>query len=106
MKISGNIQKMHTRLADTVEYQLPFYNDSDPQLVDMNALIGQPIKLSHNAEINCIACGRKTRKSFNQGFCYPVSSHWHNATAALSSRKNATMPRAPAASRNGVNSTA
>lgn len=71
MKISGNIQKMHTRLADTVEYHLPVSNESDQQLVDMNALIGQQIKLSHNAEINCIACGRKIRKSFNQGFCYP-----------------------------------
>lgn len=71
MKISGNTQKMHTRLADTVEYQLPIGHDTDQQLIDMNALIGSQIKLSHNSEINCIACDRKIRKSFNQGFCYP-----------------------------------
>ncbi len=64
---AGNIQKMQTQLGDTVQYKLPI----GEQLVDMNALIGQPIKLTHNHEINCIACGRKTKKSFNQGFCYP-----------------------------------
>ncbi len=67
MKYSGNIQKMKTTLADTVQYQLPIGEN----LVDMNALIGQQIKLSYAGEINCMACGRKTKKSFSQGFCYP-----------------------------------
>jgi len=49
----------------------PSATAAELQLVDMNALIGQPIKLSHSSAINCIACGRKTSKSFNQGFCYP-----------------------------------
>lgn len=67
MKHIGNIQKMHTQLNETVQYNLPIGD----QLVDMNALIGLPITLTHSSEINCIACGRKTKKSFNQGFCYP-----------------------------------
>jgi len=67
MKHTGNIQKMHTQLNDTVQYHLPIGDD----LVDMNALIGSNLKLTHNSEINCVACGRKTKKSFNQGFCYP-----------------------------------
>ncbi|MDH3948422.1 MAG: DUF2797 domain-containing protein, partial [Gammaproteobacteria bacterium] len=37
----------------------------------MNSLIGNSISLSFLGEINCIACGRKTNKSFSQGFCYP-----------------------------------
>jgi len=58
---------MHTQLGDQVAYQLPIGD----QLVNMNELIGQTINLSYNNEINCIACGRKTKKSFSQGFCYP-----------------------------------
>ena len=67
MKYTGNIQKMHTQLNDTVQYHLPV----GEQLVDMNALIGSEIHLHHSDAINCIACGRKTKKSFSQGFCYP-----------------------------------
>lgn len=58
---------MVTELNSTVEYTLPIGDDN----VTMNELIGSGIKLTYNSEINCIACGRKTNKSFNQGFCYP-----------------------------------
>ncbi len=37
----------------------------------MNALIGQQLQLTYSGEIHCTACGRKTNKSFNQGYCYP-----------------------------------
>jgi len=67
MKYIGNIQKMRTQLNETVQYHLPIGDE----LVDMNTLIGSPIKFTHTSEINCVACGRKTKKSFNQGFCYP-----------------------------------
>lgn len=67
MKYTGNIQKMITRLNERVSYQLPIGN----QLVDMNPLIGSQLSLQHEGAIHCIACGRKTRKSFNQGYCYP-----------------------------------
>ncbi|MCW9014816.1 MAG: DUF2797 domain-containing protein [Gammaproteobacteria bacterium] len=58
---------MLTQPGDTVQYQLPIGD----ALVDMNSLIGCDIKLQYDALINCIVCGRKTRKSFNQGYCYP-----------------------------------
>lgn len=67
MKYSGTIQKMHTRLNGQVEYSLPIGD----QRVDMNGLIGEHIQLRFDGLINCIACGRKTSKSFNQGYCYP-----------------------------------
>jgi hypothetical protein len=67
MKYSGNITKMVTALNSTVEYTLPIGDVN----VAMNQLIGSSISLSHSGEINCIACGRKTSKSFNQGYCYP-----------------------------------
>ena len=67
MEKSGNILKLVTELQDTVHYQLPIGDEQ----ISMNALIGQPISLSYSGEIHCIACGRKTNKSFSQGFCYP-----------------------------------
>lgn len=67
MDYSGNIQKLVTSLEQPVQYQLPIGDD----LVPMNSHIGNFISLSFLGEINCIACGRKTNKSFNQGFCYP-----------------------------------
>jgi len=67
MEKSGNIQKLTTSLEDTVQYHLPIGDDR----VALNPLIGNPITLSFLGEINCIACGRKTNKSFSQGFCYP-----------------------------------
>jgi len=67
MKTTGQIRKMVTRLADVAEYQLPL----DNELISLNPLIGSVISLTHEGEIFCIACGRKTRKSFQQGYCFP-----------------------------------
>ena len=64
---SGNLRKMQTRLGDVAQYTLML--DGVP--VDMNAKIGETIALRFDGIINCIACGRETKKSFGQGFCYP-----------------------------------
>lgn len=63
----GNVSKMRTQLTDPVTYQLPIGDE----LVDLNPLIGQQVKIEHLGAINCIQCGRMTKKSFSQGFCYP-----------------------------------
>ena len=65
--MNGNIKKMKVTLSSPVQYQLSI----GEELVDMNALIGKKIQLSYDGEINCIACGRKTNKSYGQGHCYP-----------------------------------
>ncbi|MEM7763088.1 MAG: DUF2797 domain-containing protein [Pseudomonadota bacterium] len=64
---TGNIRKMRSTLNDVVHYELPL---GDAQ-VDMNGLIGTTIHMRFDGQINCINCGRKTKKSFGQGFCYP-----------------------------------
>lgn len=68
----GNIKKMQTTLGDAqcgqaVQYQLPIGGE----LLPMNEHIGQAITLSYKNEIHCVACGRKTNKSFAQGHCFP-----------------------------------
>ena len=67
--ISGNLRKMKTELGPSgqVRYQLPVGD----HLVAMNELIGNSVRLSYNGEIHCIHCNRKTKKSFNQGYCFP-----------------------------------
>lgn len=66
----GNIQKMRAQLPEdggVVQYQLPVGDERIP----MNPLIGAPVKLEHTGAIHCAHCGRTTKKSFNQGYCYP-----------------------------------
>ncbi|MGB5164176.1 MAG: DUF2797 domain-containing protein [Woeseiaceae bacterium] len=65
--LSGNLRKMQTRLEDGARYTLLL----DDVPVDMNAKIGSTIKLRFDGTINCVVCGRETKKSFAQGFCYP-----------------------------------
>lgn len=66
MEAEGNISKMLTRYENPVHYFLPVGEG----VVDMNLLIGQKIRLQFNGQINCVACGKKIKRSFNQGFCY------------------------------------
>lgn len=67
MKIQGNLHKMRAVLANPVEYHLSLGETE----IEMNNLIGKEIRLRYLGQINCIKCGRKTSKSFAQGFCYP-----------------------------------
>lgn len=64
---SGKIAKMKTMLTSPVSYSLPVGDG----IVDMNALIGKTITLVFNGAINCLYCGKKTKKSYSQGYCYP-----------------------------------
>lgn len=64
---SGAIAKMRTELSNPVQYRLPI-GDSE---VAMNPLIGKRLRLEFLQDITCCHCGRKTKKSFNQGYCYP-----------------------------------
>ena len=65
--LTGNLRKMKSKLTSPVEYQL-IVGD---QAVSLNELLGKTIGFSYTGVINCIQCGRKTNKSFQQGFCFP-----------------------------------
>ena len=65
--MQGTLRKMTTRLDDVVQYDLPVGDTALP----LNPLIGQPLSLHFLGQIFCQACGRKTKKSFSQGYCYP-----------------------------------
>jgi len=63
----GPVRKMKTRLAGQVQYTALLGDDQ----VELNQYLGRKLRLEFSGAINCIHCGRKTAKSFNQGYCYP-----------------------------------
>ncbi|MEW4982146.1 MAG: DUF2797 domain-containing protein [Cycloclasticus sp.] len=62
----GHLKKMRTTLVAPVEYALPI----DDEFVALNAYLGKTIKLTYLGEIHCSNCGKRTKKSYSQGFCY------------------------------------
>ncbi len=63
----GLVRKMITSNGEGVSYELPLGDDR----VSMNPLLGESLRLEYIGQINCIHCGRSTKKSFSQGYCYP-----------------------------------
>lgn len=63
----GTLAKMRSEAGAPVTYAMPV-GDLD---VAMNPLLGQRLALRFEGTILCVACGRRTNKSFNQGYCYP-----------------------------------
>lgn len=65
-----NLDKMSTSLIDGLaHYQI----QTGEELVEMNALIGKPLKIHYLKEINCTHCQKKTNKSYSGGYCYVCS---------------------------------
>jgi hypothetical protein len=67
MEHTGTLVKMHSFYDEPVRYQIVFGAES----VDMNSILSSELKIEFLHEIYCINCGKKTNKSFGQGYCYP-----------------------------------
>lgn len=67
MLLTGHLRKMR------VEHQSPvhYYMRLDDQEVHLNPGLNQSISLRFLGEIACVQCGRITKKSFQQGYCFP-----------------------------------
>lgn len=64
----GTLSKMATRLDESaVQYSFRLGDVEIP----VNDLIGKPLRLEYLGAIHCTHCGRKTKTSFSQGYCYP-----------------------------------
>ena len=64
---SGTLRKMESRLEETVQYAMSLSRLQFP----LNSMINSDTKIVFTGNIYCVECGRKTKKSFNQGYCYP-----------------------------------
>jgi hypothetical protein len=69
MKATGTIQKLASIHANPVEYFLPIGTEKLP----LNPMIGHDISLTYLNKIECIGCHKITKKSFQQGYCFPCS---------------------------------
>ena len=67
IQATGPLQKMRAALGAPVNYQMRV-GDAH---IELNALLGETVQLDYAGTITCLHCNRKTRKSFNQGYCYP-----------------------------------
>jgi len=64
----GSIRKMAARL-ETPVVQYAFRLDEVE--VPVNPMIGQTVRLEYLGAIHCSHCGKRTKTSFSQGYCYP-----------------------------------
>lgn len=69
MKLTGTLSKMETQLDATVRYGLVL---SEVQF-DLTSLIGKELRLTYSGKIICSNCGKKTKKSYAEGVCYPCT---------------------------------
>lgn len=67
MEAIGNLSKMGTELYENVRYTVILSENK----ICLNDHLNKPVQIDYLGEINCIKCGKKTSKSFSQGFCYP-----------------------------------
>lgn len=67
MMLEGQSRKMTTELGDPIRYSMNLGDES----VELNHFVGRDIQLTFMGKITCIDCGRTTKKSFAQGFCFP-----------------------------------
>lgn len=74
----GNLRKMKTTLDDPIQYHLSLSEE-----LCMNDFVGKEITLTWSGRINCTNCGKVTKKSFGQGFCYPCFISSPNAAECI-----------------------
>ena len=64
----GSLSKMAVRLeAPVVQYAFRLGEEQVP----VNPLIGKTLRLEYLGAIHCTHCGKRTKTSFSQGYCYP-----------------------------------
>lgn len=68
-ELQGDLQKMRGQSDSAGSVQYDFV--CGEQKAPMATALGKRLSLKFAGEIHCQHCGRLTKKSFNQGFCFP-----------------------------------
>ena len=69
MKYIGPLSKMETQFLSPVSYCLELRGVH----FDLTPLVGKQVKLVYSGQIFCVNCGKKTKKSYAQGHCFPCT---------------------------------
>ena len=65
MMYTGILRKMRVLQSDEVRYFLKVEED-----LEISAMLGNKVHLQWTGRIYCQSCGKQTKKSFGEGFCY------------------------------------
>lgn len=65
--VAGAVRKMRVQLDQPVSYVW----QAGSEEASVNNWLGKHLSIQFEGLINCIHCDRVTKKSFNQGYCYP-----------------------------------
>ena len=65
--VVGSVRKMRVQLDQPVSYVW----QADSEEASVNSWLGKRLSIQFEGLINCVHCDRVTKKSFNQGYCYP-----------------------------------
>ena len=69
---SGPLKKMgFNNLGSETIIKPQYFLKSEDFELSVNDLIGKQITISFANRITCVGCGKDTKKSFAQGYCYP-----------------------------------
>lgn len=70
MIFDGILKKMRSEVSDSgdVSYFLSTKNEENDVL--LNDLVGKKITMKFHGVISCVSCGKKTKKAYQQGFCF------------------------------------
>ncbi len=66
---SGQLLKMTHEFDQPIRYFLSL----DEKPYEITSRIGRTLNLKFSGTITCIECGRKIKKSYDQGYCFPCS---------------------------------
>jgi len=66
-----SLEKMKTKLSEDGIAQ--YWFNTPTNQTHLNPLLGRAIRLEFSGLIHCTHCGKRTKTSFSQGYCYPCS---------------------------------
>lgn len=69
METKGVLSKMQAQVGDPINYHLTL---GEVQF-GLTERVGKNLKLNFTGQIFCTNCGKKTKKSYSQGYCYPCT---------------------------------
>lgn len=74
-KITGQLYKMAAEAANPVQYTFVLKENGNiiSNLPKVNEFIGRSLTLHFTGKINCIACNRTIKKTYQQGYCFPCA---------------------------------
>ena len=64
---SGQLRGLSHEYKNPIQYYLQIGEEE----IHLNPFIGKTIRLNYKEEIHCVHCGRKIKKTYNNGSCYP-----------------------------------